>query len=53
MAVLPSRFRLVSGKPQALSVEPFRVPSITSFGEDARGELYLVSQDGTIYRLAG
>ena len=33
--------------------EPFRVESLTSFGEDARGELYLVSHRGTIYRLAG
>ena len=33
--------------------EPFRVESLTSFGEDARGELYLVSHGGTIYRLAG
>ena len=28
--------------------EPFRVGELTSFGEDARGELYLVSQRGTI-----
>ncbi|HEV8250303.1 MAG TPA: PQQ-dependent sugar dehydrogenase [Gaiellaceae bacterium] len=33
--------------------EPFRVPSLSSFGEDARGELYLVSQAGAVYRLAG
>jgi glucose/arabinose dehydrogenase len=32
--------------------EPFRVENLTSFGEDARGELYLVSHRGTIYRLA-
>ena len=32
--------------------EPFRVESLSSFGEDAAGELYLVSLDGTIYRLA-
>jgi glucose/arabinose dehydrogenase len=31
--------------------EPFTVPQLTSFGEDARGELYLVSGAGTIYRL--
>jgi glucose/arabinose dehydrogenase len=31
--------------------EPFKVGELTSFGEDARGELYLVSQRGTIYRL--
>ena len=32
--------------------ESFRVPSLSSFGENARGELYLVSLNGTIYRLA-
>jgi hypothetical protein len=32
--------------------EPFQVDSLTSFGEDAAGELYLVSHGGTIYRLA-
>ena len=30
--------------------EPFRVPQLSSFGEDARGELYVVSQSGVIYR---
>jgi glucose/arabinose dehydrogenase len=30
----------------------FRVPQLSSFGEDADGELYLVSQAGTVYRLA-
>ena len=32
--------------------QPFRVPQLTSFAEDLDGELYLVSQGGTIYRLA-
>jgi glucose/arabinose dehydrogenase len=31
---------------------PFEVESLSSFGEDARGELYLVSLDGTVFRLA-
>jgi glucose/arabinose dehydrogenase len=31
--------------------EPFTVAGLTSFGEDARGELYLVSHGGSIYRL--
>jgi glucose/arabinose dehydrogenase len=30
---------------------PFRVPGLTSFGEDEQGELYLLSSDGTIRRL--
>jgi glucose/arabinose dehydrogenase len=33
--------------------EPFTVRSLASFGEDSAGELYLVSLDGTIYKLAG
>ena len=33
--------------------EPFQVDSLASFGEDARGELYLVSLEGSVYRLAG
>jgi hypothetical protein len=32
--------------------EPFTVSELSSFGEDAAGELYLVSLGGTIYRLA-
>ena len=39
------------GKGRAVKREPFRVPNLTSFGEDAAGELYLVSHAGTIYRL--
>jgi glucose/arabinose dehydrogenase len=31
--------------------EPFTVDSLSSFGEDSRGELYLVSLDGVVYRL--
>jgi len=33
--------------------EPFQVPSLSSFGEDARGELYATSLNGTIYKLKG
>ena len=34
--------------------EPFQVAGLSSFGEDARGELYMASvQTGKIYRLAG
>jgi glucose/arabinose dehydrogenase len=31
---------------------PFQVQELSSFGEDARGELYLVSLNGEIFRLA-
>ncbi|MEP6910596.1 MAG: PQQ-dependent sugar dehydrogenase [Actinomycetota bacterium] len=34
--------------------EPFKVMGLSSFGEDARGELYLASvQSGNVYKLAG
>jgi len=34
--------------------EAFRVNGLSSFGEDARGELYLTSLgNGSVYRLAG
>lgn len=45
--------RLKAGKAVDVRKEPFQVESLTSFGEDAGGELYLVSHGGTIYRLAG
>jgi glucose/arabinose dehydrogenase len=32
--------------------EPFTVESLSSFGEDASGELYATSLDGTIYKLS-
>lgn len=44
--------RLANGQATAVRTEPFRVPSLSSFGEDARGELYLVSLDGSVYRLS-
>jgi glucose/arabinose dehydrogenase len=40
------------GRARGVRRERFTVAQITSFGEDARGELYLVSHGGTIYRLA-
>jgi glucose/arabinose dehydrogenase len=44
-------FRISSGEARDVRTEPFRVGSLTSFGEDAAGELYAVSGDGTIYRV--
>ena len=44
--------RIASGEARDVRTEPFNVPSLTSFGEDAAGELYAVSGDGTIYRLS-
>ena len=45
--------RLSGGKATDLRREPFQVSSLSSFGEDAAGELYLVSHNGSIYRLRG
>jgi glucose/arabinose dehydrogenase len=42
-----------NGKATKVKRHPFKVQQLTSFGENARGELFLVSQGGTIYRLAG
>jgi len=39
------------GKPTDLRRESFKIPSVTSFGEDAAGELFAVSGSGTISRL--
>ena len=45
--------RAVNGKLRgAVRREPFKVSSVSSFGEDAVGELYAVSLDGTIYKLS-
>lgn len=45
--------KLSGGKARGLRREAFRVEGLSSFGEDAAGELYLVSHGGTIYRLRG
>ncbi len=44
--------RIAAGRATGVRREPFSVDGLTSFGEGARGELYLVAQDGSIYRLA-
>jgi glucose/arabinose dehydrogenase len=44
--------RLAGGRATGNRLEPFRVPRLVSFGEDARGELYAVSLGGAVYRFA-
>jgi hypothetical protein len=44
--------RVADGKATDVVREPYDVPGLSSFGEDARGELYLVSLNGAVYRLA-
>jgi glucose/arabinose dehydrogenase len=43
--------RVVEGRAVGVRREAFRIPSVTSFGEDAAGELYATSHDGVVYRL--
>ena len=43
--------RMKSGKATSVGREPFRISGLTSFGQDAAGELLAVSQDGMLYRL--
>ena len=45
-------FRIEGGKARELRREPFEVQGLSSFGEDASGEIYLAALSGTIYRLA-
>ena len=44
--------RMQDGRAADVRREPFRVSSLTSFGEDAAGELYATSLDGTVYKLS-
>ncbi|MBD0338025.1 MAG: PQQ-dependent sugar dehydrogenase [Thermoleophilia bacterium] len=46
-------FRISGGEARDVRRHGFRVSAFSSFGEDARGELYLVSQSGTVFRLRG
>jgi glucose/arabinose dehydrogenase len=45
-------FRVVSGEARGVRAEPFRIPGLTTFGEDVAGEIYAASQDGVVYRLS-
>jgi hypothetical protein len=43
--------KVVSGAATDVQAVPVTVSDLSSFGEDANGELYLVSLDGSVYRL--
>jgi glucose/arabinose dehydrogenase len=44
-------FRVRAGEASGVRRERFRIPDLTSFGEDLAGELYATSLSGTVYRL--
>ena len=48
-----SSLRIENGSATDVQREPFHVDQLTSFGEDARGELYLATGGGRIYKLGG
>ena len=46
-------FRIAQGEATELRREPFRIDGgLSSFGENAQGELFAITLDGTIYRLS-
>jgi glucose/arabinose dehydrogenase len=44
--------RVTDGDATGVRVEPFRIPSLTSFGENAAGEIFATSHEGVVYRLS-
>jgi glucose/arabinose dehydrogenase len=46
-------FTVSSGAAEDVRTEPFRIVGLTSFGEDAAGELYATASNGVVYRLSG
>jgi glucose/arabinose dehydrogenase len=44
--------RIANGSAADVRREPFRLQSLTSFGEDPSGELYLATETGKIFKLA-
>jgi glucose/arabinose dehydrogenase len=45
-------FKIANGKATGLRREPFQLKGLSSFGEDTDGELYLMSDRGSLVRLA-
>ena len=46
-------FRVAGGEARGLRVEPFKIEGgLSSFGEDAAGELYATSYEGTVLRIS-
>lgn len=45
-------FRISRGRATALRTEPIEISNLSSFGENAAGELFALSLDGTIYRIS-
>ena len=45
-------FKVSGGEAKGVRRERFRIAGLTSFGEDAAGELYAVDGDGEIYRVS-
>jgi glucose/arabinose dehydrogenase len=43
--------RMENGAVTDVRREPFTIPNLSTFGEDARGELYAASLEGRVYRL--
>ena len=48
-----STLRISDGRATDVRREAIRVSNLTSFGEDARGELYAASLTGAVYRIRG
>ena len=44
--------RVVGGRARSARKESFRLPGLSSFGQDGKGELYAVTLGGQLYRLA-